>query len=443
MSVMMRQALLAGFGLASVLAVGGVSPVAAAGPVPYMVRNINPGGASSYPYGLTAIGNLLYFSANDGTHGYEIWRSDGTKAGTYQVADIAPSSPSSNPFGYTAVGPSVFFSANDGTSGSELWVTNGTSAGTHLVADIRAGKKGSVPEDLTTLGSFVYFTANDGINGRELWRSNGTTTELVADVQPGSRGSAPENLTAFNGRLYFSALNRLWSTDGTSSGTLRVKDSKGGNVRAPDDLNVNAGMLYFAARTTDGLPATHLWRTDGSAAATYPISAAISPYDITNVGGSVYFLTWVGDGVGQLWGSDGTKLGTHLVTNVGSAGELTAVGSHMYFTSLGSDGMQSLMVSDGSASGTNSWRAANTNNGAYLTELTEFEGEIFYSANGYLMYDTCPVDCSQYSWSHLVNVDYKTSSWDDTELTVVGDTIFYAARFWDGSKGYELWAYTP
>jgi ELWxxDGT repeat protein len=87
------------------------------------------------------------FSAGDATHGYELWVTDGTAAGTHLVADINPgtyTSPggasypnSSSPSDLTAIGDGrVVFSAHDGTNGTELWVTDGTAAGTHLVDDI-------------------------------------------------------------------------------------------------------------------------------------------------------------------------------------------------------------------------------------------------------------------------------------------------------------------
>ncbi len=67
----------------------------------------------------------------------------------------------------------LIFRANDGTNGSELWKSNGTAAGTVLVKDIAASTAASSPNLLTVVGSQVFFTADDGIAGREVWRSDG------------------------------------------------------------------------------------------------------------------------------------------------------------------------------------------------------------------------------------------------------------------------------
>src|SRR5256885_1146923 len=53
---------------------------------PHMVLDINPMGSSS-PTGLVAIGATTYFSADDGIHGRELWKSDSTANGTTLVAD--------------------------------------------------------------------------------------------------------------------------------------------------------------------------------------------------------------------------------------------------------------------------------------------------------------------------------------------------------------------
>ena len=111
-----------------------------------LVRDINPGAAGSYHTaftvytgeqpGFTAIDGALYFLANDGVHGYELWKSDGTTAGTVMVKDILPGVSGSSPYGFARVNGTFLFSANNGVNGVELWSTDGTDAGTVLVKDI-------------------------------------------------------------------------------------------------------------------------------------------------------------------------------------------------------------------------------------------------------------------------------------------------------------------
>lgn len=55
------------------------SPAFPAGvPIPYLVKDISPGGDDSYPYFLTNVNGALFFSAKDGVHGRDLWKSDGT-----------------------------------------------------------------------------------------------------------------------------------------------------------------------------------------------------------------------------------------------------------------------------------------------------------------------------------------------------------------------------
>src|SRR5919204_406364 len=102
------------------------------------------------PDDLTNVNGTLFFTADDGTHGRELWKSDGTAAGTTLVRDIK-SSPSlrypesSFPYELTNVNGTLFFRADDGISGVELWKSDGTTAGTTLVKDINPGVSGSCP----------------------------------------------------------------------------------------------------------------------------------------------------------------------------------------------------------------------------------------------------------------------------------------------------------
>ena len=133
---------------------------------------------------ITSLGTL-YFVANDGTHGYELWRSDGTGAGTTMVKDIRPGPGGSlgqfGENGVTDIAGTLFFWANDGIHGNELWKSDGTQAGTVLVDDIRPGLPG-LPLLLSTTcrARFaLYFRANDGTHGQEPWMSDGTAGGTV------------------------------------------------------------------------------------------------------------------------------------------------------------------------------------------------------------------------------------------------------------------------
>ena len=88
------------------------------------------------------------------------------------------------------MGGTLFFAADDGANGSELWKSDGTAAGTVLVKDITPGsRRGSCPSDLTNVNGTLFFAANDGTSGRELWKSDGTAagTVLRQGHRPGTR----------------------------------------------------------------------------------------------------------------------------------------------------------------------------------------------------------------------------------------------------------------
>jgi len=178
-----------------------------------LVKDINLSASGPAPSELVALNGLVFFTADDGTNGTELWRSDGTAAGTVMVKDIAPGlSESSNPSKLTAMGNTLFFMIpQTSTRSLALWKSDGTEAGTVRVKDIVPGVGGSSPSGLNAVGNTLFFAADDGIHGRELWQSDGTEagTVLAAEIFPGTTGSEPHDLTAFGGKLFFAATHPL------------------------------------------------------------------------------------------------------------------------------------------------------------------------------------------------------------------------------------------
>jgi ELWxxDGT repeat protein len=315
----------------------------------HMISDIYAGPSGSYPSMLTVCNSKLYFSANDSIHGTELWVSDGTTSGTSLVKDILAGPGSSYPFGsaltshgfvygFHVFNSKIYFNANDSIHGAELWMTDGTTAGTVLVADIQTGPGSSNPFCISDLnGKMIFTAATDTIDGYEVWASDGTTggTSLLKTINPGGghysgNGSDAADFSGYtllNGKLYFSATQaatgyELWSTDGTTAGTVMVKDilaGPGSSDAGYYGLYAYNGKVYFPA--SDSVNGSQLWSSDGTAAGTamvkmlspYPYNTA--PTDFISFNGQLMFEA-ITDSINieQLYTSDGTAAGTHVLS---------------------------------------------------------------------------------------------------------------------------------
>ncbi len=302
-----------------------------------LVKNINPGSGSSNVDKLTAVGNTLYFTASDGANGIRLWKSSGIAAGTVSLGPVH-----ANPSHLTNVGGTLFFSATDATNGTELWKSNGTPAGTILVRDIKSGSASSFPNELTNVNGTLFFSADDGISGRQLWKSNGTAAGTVTVQAMGP--TFPHELTNVRGTLFFAASDstgtHLWKSNGTSQGTTRVLgENPSPDVQYPDQLtNVN-GTLFFVAGS-DSTYDRDLWKSDGTAGGTMLVTGVFNPKELTAAGSTLYYT--VRDSRGEaLWKTDGTVTGTVQLQLFGDGSynyisdypsNLTSVGGKLFFS---------------------------------------------------------------------------------------------------------------
>jgi ELWxxDGT repeat protein len=436
---------------------------------PQMVLDINPGSPSSSPSQMVAIGSMIYFSANDGAHGNELWKSDGTAAGTVMVADVNPGSAGSNPANLTNVNGTLFFTANDGSHGTELWKSDGTASGTVMVADINPGSAGSNPSSLTKVNGTLFFAANDGTHGDRLWKSDGTAagTVMVSAVGP----SSPGDITNVNGTLFFAANDathgwELWKSAGTAAGTVLVKDIDPGSASSdPSGLtNVN-GTLFFVAN--DGTHGWELWKSDGSAAGTVlvkdiePGSAGSSPSQLTNVNGTLFFGANDGTHGLHLWKSDGTAAGTVMVEDINPIGssypsDLTNVNGTLFFTAYDPSIGTELWKSDGTTAGTTLVKdvypggirgvfydnygdpvytyAVNSSNPINLTNVN---GTLFFTANDGTGDDLWQSDGTFAGTVFVGNINPSGNNAYPSNFTNANGTLFFSAD--DGTHGNELW----
>ncbi len=82
--------------------------------------DINTNGAGTTPTNPLAVGTSIFYIGSTATTGRELWKSDGSAAGTVMLKDIFGGGSDGNPSYLTNVNGTVFFTANDGTTGAEL-----------------------------------------------------------------------------------------------------------------------------------------------------------------------------------------------------------------------------------------------------------------------------------------------------------------------------------
>jgi ELWxxDGT repeat protein len=349
-----------------------------------LLVDINPGEDNygnvrgSYPRGLVEFKDKLYFSANNGKNGTELYVSDGTAGGTQLVLDIYPGEDNygnSDPSNLVEFKDKLYFSANNGENGNELYVSDGTAEGTKLLVDLNSEENdsgypyGSDPSDLVEFNGKLYFSASDEEKGTELFVSDGTAkgTEVLVDINPTENddgnpyGSFPSNLVKFKDKLYFSADNgengsELYVSDGTPEGTQLVADIYPGendygglNGSTPSDLVEFNGKLYFTAN--DDVHGYELYVSDGTPEGTqlvadiypgldnYDDPYSSNPSDLTVVGDELFFAAYNGE--------IGAELFKLTLSDLGGSVPIQLSGSDNSDDLLGGDGADSIQALSG------------------------------------------------------------------------------------------------
>ena len=347
-----------------------------------LVRDINTSPTGRGPRSdFVAAGSTLYFTHFTNTHGLELWKSDGTTAGTVMVRDLFVGHEDSSPMWMTDVSGTLFFTAHDGENRSKLWKTDGTWQGTVLVREFYSGSSLGHPLDLTNVNGTLYFTASDGVTGRELWKSDGTTagTVLVKDIWPGESGSSSTNLTNINGRLFFEEgsqiHHRLFVSDGTASGTQEVK----GGFYYMAGFREVGNKLYFGAN--DGVHGEEIWVSDGTTAGTYLLKD-LGPggqpggHSVVDLNGTAYFGFHDQNGNAALYRSDGTEAGTVLVRDgFMSVIVVGTIGGSVVFSARNSSFKDEIWTSDGTYGGTKKIASLE------VRESVESNGVLYFTAH--------------------------------------------------------------
>lgn len=333
-------------------------------------------------------GNLCFFAGNSGNNpgpGSELWKSDGTTAGTVMVKDINPLGYSS-PLFFTAWGNRMVFHADDGTHGKEVWISDGTEAGTVMVTDLSSGPASTELDSsfysAKAVGESFYFPAKiDGSAQTKLWRTENTPDGFSVTAVGEGVFHTPGAMKVLNGGLYVVARDAvsgspgLWRVSPTAPGIVKLATMGNSSYSYNVSMEVLGGSLYFT-KPLD-YSSTELWKTGGTVATTTLVKALGRAGGLTRLSGlsgrvaeTLYFSNSTPETGVEPWISNGTSTGTVplLEINPGTGdsypGSFVQVGNKAYFRADRGDDWRHLWVTDGTAAGTTLLKEFTTGIGA-------------------------------------------------------------------------------
>ncbi|RYU95746.1 ELWxxDGT repeat protein [Emticicia agri] len=420
-----------------------------------LLKDIYPGYASSSPQDFIKSGNNIFFSATDGVNGRELWKTNGTIAGTSLVKDINLTSSLDESYTFSSnstrrkfvdANGKLFFIANNGPDGFELWKSDGTTAGTSMVKEFVPGPVSSELYNLQAFGSNLYFSATDNAGKYVYYKTDGTNagTVSVSDMNPGLPvESVFPLLNLSNTYLYFAAYNKevgyeLFRTNGTTISL--IKDIEPNFYSNSADFSTKIGLgdnLLFTYN--DNLHGLELWKTDGASntgiikemtkyptigSSYYSNSSSIS--SLVTFKNYSYFLS-----NGSIWRTNGQNMeifagsSSYIYSMILSNNKIRWVTTNQLYESDGDD--IKLIASLNDYNYYSSYLAADINGITYFLYSTYSNGTELWRTDG----------TAGGTWM-VRDINYGSSPTSFGIFKKVGNKLFFTV-YSDVNFGTELW----
>ena len=437
---------------------------------PALVKDINPGAASSFPDQFVTTNGTLFFSTLGARKQRSLWKSDGSAAGTALLKPAGFTKPAA------VVGNSFYFGVYDSIPNS-LWKSDGTIAGTSKVADV------AVQIDTRNSGvafqGKLFFSAGSSSPDdltQPLWSSDGTATGTVPIAFAGSEHQRVVEMVVSGNTLYFVTFDKsadasevvtrpiLYRSDGTAAGTQKLLQPDDDNSFI-SELTPNGDTLFFKVDDANPLTDGELWTSDGTATGTAPLADATGQlvghaFGLFNFNGLIVFSG--GPTVNEdneLWRSDGTPGGTFRIKDINRGGGSSVPSGFAVFNNLlyfgARDNLDDTQVdtfggelwrSDGTEAGT--VRVTDINPGpasSNPSSLMAFNGALYFSADngGGLGATLWQSDGTAAGTVQLIApatgqaLKADSGSYGQAPISAVNNSLFFAAD--DGRTGVELW----
>ena len=363
------------------------------------------------------------------------------------------------------MGDLIFSQGHDPSHGKELWAFNHTLpvsvSNPYMVKDINSGVNDGISGDcdeMLVVNGTLFFRGNDGSYGVELWKSDGTSsgTVMVKDLSSGSSNLG--DFTSINDKLFFttsaSSKYRRWVSDGTNAGTYQV-----GLTTTNPNSNFYPRIEYNGSIYGQGWDGNRVLFSLNDT--TYESVADIggsnnNPRALTIYDGWLYFLTYSSAaGIGCLYRTNGTESGTSMFVcdtpqYSRSEIEMAVFNDELYFIRDSSGHGDELWKTDGTQSGTVMVKdiVPGSTSGFCSNPSSWCQGGFrFHATENYLLFDVdsdgdgklelWKTDGTSGGTSMLKEISLPSA--DLIHYHLVGEIVYFRASQ-HGSYDYELWS---
>ncbi len=369
-------------------------------PVPKPIKTFTVSSPLFEGKGLVRLNDRLFFTADDGRSGQELWSTNGTAAGTILVKDFAPGglnlTPNSSQAKIVGINDSQIL-VQTNIASNPLWiVSNGASRAVNgLPQEIKTLlQNGLIYEHFVVNGKWIFPARSR--DGATLWQIDLNRSQPSAQrlyrfpyLTPNT-GLHPQLFTVAGGQAFFKAegingQSQLWRTDGTERGTVSLRNLN----PAGEEFVVWQDRAYMQAETPEN--GWELWTSNGTVKGTQllkdivPGTGSAAPRILGNTKRDLFFLANAAKGGIELWATSGTPKTTRLVKRLDNApsgrGEriFAVAGDRMYFVNYRKSAFADLWVTDGTEVGTKQLTNRSFNQ---ISELRWTGNRLFFSAGG-------------------------------------------------------------
>lgn len=296
----------------------------------------------------------------------------------------------------------VYFTADHPEFGLEIWVSDGTTEGTYLLKDIGPDQAVTYVNNIVVYKDEVYFSSNSrsilygSLTNYTLWKTDGTTEGTVI-VKEFEDDNDIRKMQVIGSHLYLTIpgdrpYNALWISDGTEENTRLLIDDLSINSLSfyPGLLESFQDKIVFSLRTENNL--SNLWISDGTQAGTHTlIEKDIRGSSVLGEHNGLLYLKVTDESGSEIWVSDGSENSAIQLYDIAPGDddsdprELHVLNDLVYFIAdKNYEERGRLWITDGTPSGTQSYESAHPDQAIHsqVRNISNFNKQLVYYADG-------------------------------------------------------------